>query len=318
MTKQEIIAYLKGEDEKGLFARSSALRKEIFGTKIYIRGLIELSNICHCDCLYCGIRASNKSVERYSLDLEPIRAAAKWCTENGWYSVVVQSGELTNSAFTNKITEVVKIIKEESDNKIAITLSCGEQTPEVYKEWREAGADRYLLRIESSNQELFRKIHPSEISFTKRETALNTLPPLGYQTGTGVMIGLPGQTIEDLAGDLLYLSQPQFAMCGMGPYIEHSDTPLSQIPSLYTKEERVKLTLRMIALLRILRPKNNIASSTALGTLSPEARIFAMEIGANVIMPNITPKQLRGNYSLYEGKISDLDLDCFIRSGFRF
>ncbi len=316
MSREEIIHFLRGEDTEQLFARSRILRSSNFGTKIYLRGLIELSNICHCDCLYCGIRASNTSVERYSLNLEDVEMAAKWCYESGWYSIVLQSGELTSSVFIEKIREAIRIIKEVSHGKISITLSCGEQSPEVYRKWREAGADRYLLRIESSNKELFDKIHPSSISYSKRKATLNTLPPLGYQTGTGVMIGLPGQTLEDLADDLLFLSQKQFVMCGMGPYIEHSDTPLSATPSLYSKAERVELTLRMIALLRTLRPNINIASSTALGTLSPSARVEAMEIGANVIMPNITPQELRGSYCLYEGKITDLDLEIFKESGY--
>ncbi len=311
MNRERIIEYLRGENDIELFERSSAIRVQNVGTKVYLRGLIELSNICSRDCLYCGIRASNSCVQRYTLNNSQITEATKYAYQNGWGSVVVQSGEVRSQLFTQRVSDIIRVIKEVSNGKLAITLSCGEQSDEVYREWKEAGAERYLLRIESSNKELFEKIHPSSISFEHRLESIHTLQRLGYQTGSGVMIGLPFQTIENLADDLLWLRDNNIVMVGMGPYLEHHQTPLFAQESQYSRDERLKLTLRMIALLRILMPKINIASSTALSTLCSEARYLAMQIGANVLMPNITPNSERKHYNLYENKSSDLDLSRF-------
>ncbi len=311
MTRDEIIRYLSGGDDDGLFARSSAIRREMLGTKVHLRGLIELSNICNCDCLYCGIRHSNSNTKRYLLNEEQVLEAAEFAYRSGWGSVVIQSGEVCSDNFTSFVTRLVRGIKELSGGDLAITLSCGEQSEEVYRAWREAGADRYLLRIESSSKELFERIHPPQISFENRLKSLQSLIDCDFQTGSGVMIGLPHQTIENLADDMLFLATCGIVMCGMGPYIEHSDAPLSGERSEYSNSERVALTLRCIAILRILRPDINIASTTALGTLSREARHRAMEIGANVVMPNVTPSDIRSSYALYQGKVSDLDLEGF-------
>lgn len=311
MTREEIVRCLRGECDEELFARSAKIREELYGTKVFLRGLVELSNVCRCDCYYCGIRRSNSAAQRYTLSVEAVLSAVKRAYDEGWYSVVLQCGEQRSESFTRYIEELIRGVKELSDGRIGITLSCGEQSQEVFCRWREAGADRYLLRIESSNVELFEKLHPAEINFEERKASLRVLHSLGYQTGTGVMIGLPFQSIESLVDDILFLSSTDYVMCGMGPYIEHSDTPLSATESPYTRAERVVLTLRMIAILRILRPEINIASSTALGTLDAAARHRAMAIGANVLMPNITPSADRSHYSLYEGKITDLDLTGF-------
>lgn len=307
MTKTEIIEYLKGENSNELFAHAAAVKEREVGTKTYLRGLIELSNRCVCDCLYCGIRASNSAVSRYELSEEQVLESAKFAYQNGWGSVVIQSGEVHSERFTNKIEQLVKSIKELSSNQLAITLSCGEQRAEVYQKWFDAGAERYLLRIESSNRELFQRIHPPSVSYDNRLECIQTLQQMGYQTGSGVMIGLPFQTVEHLADDIEWLVEKKIVMVGMGPYLEHHSTPLLQTPTLYSKEERLRLTLTMIALLRIAMPRINIASTTALSTIDPEARYKAMKIGANVLMPNITPPNQRAHYNLYENKNSDLD-----------
>ncbi len=303
MTKQEIIEYLSGGDDTQLFRRSSQIRQSVHGSTTFLRGLIEFSNRCVCDCLYCGIRASNSKVERYDLTLEEVLCATQKAYQKGYRSVVLQAGEKRNSLNTHRVTEMVTKIKERYGKEFSITLSCGVQSHAVLKEWKEAGADRYLLRIESSSKELFKRIHPPEIDYTERCNAISTLKELGYITGSGMMIGLPWQTIENLADDLLWLQQREIDMCGMGPYVEHSDAPLSLHTSEYSNPERVALTLRCIALLRIMMPHINIASSTALGTLDAEARKRAIIIGANVMMPCMTPQRARGSYNLYEGKI---------------
>ncbi len=308
MNRDKILGYLRGENDEELFARSAEVRSESFGEEVYFRGLVELSNVCACNCLYCGIRKSNHLAERYTLDLQTVKNTVAAAYEDGYRAVVLQCGELRSDRFTQYITDMVRMIKELSRDEIVITLSCGEQSEEVYRTWREAGADKYLLRIESSDPVLFAKIHPAEIDYTERKNRLYTLSSLGFMTGTGVMIGLPHQTVETLADDLIFISDSRFGMCGMGPYIEHKETPLFAQKSNFSTDERVTLTLRMIAILRIMRPDMNIASSTALGSLRPAARISALKIGANVIMPNITPTECRKNYDLYEGKISDLDL----------
>ena len=200
---------------------------------------------------------------------------------------------------------LLKEIKKLSNNELGITLSCGEQTKETYQRWFESGAHRYLLRIEASNRELYYKIHPNtqKHSFEKRLEALSFLKETGYQVGSGVMIGLPFQTFENLADDLLFLKKMDIDMCGMGPYIEHEDTPLYQYRHLLkTKQERFDLALNMIATLRLLMPDINIAAATALQAIDPAGREKALAVGANIIMPNITPAKYRESYLLYEGK----------------
>jgi biotin synthase len=217
----------------------------------------------------------------------------------------MQSGELESKKFTTRITRLLEQIKDMSDGKLRVTLSCGEQDLEIYKEWFKAGADRYLLRIEASNKELYMKLHPNDElhSYKRRSKALKDLRTAGYQTGTGVMIGVPFQTHEDLANDLLFMQNIDIDMVGMGPYLEHKDTPLYQYKDeLLPNEERFDLSLKMIALLRIMMKDINIAASTAMQTIDPQGREKAIEVGANVFMPNITPCLVRGDYKLYEDK----------------
>lgn len=306
-SKEEIVELLltKGEERKIVLKEAKKSKEEIVGKKVFFRGLIEFSNICSKDCLYCGIRKSNKKVVRYNATDEEILAACRFAWENRFGSVVLQSGEIMTKAFINRVDGLLKKIKKLSNNELGITLSCGEQTRETYLRWFESGAHRYLLRIETSNPELYKIIHPStqKHSFEKRLEALNFLRETGYQVGTGVMIGLPFQTTEDLANDLLFLKKMDIDMCGMGPYIEHENTPMYQYRHLLkTKQERFDMALNMIAVLRLLMPDINIAAATALQAIDPAGREKALAVGANIIMPNLTPCNYRKEYLLYEDK----------------
>jgi biotin synthase len=306
-TKEEIVELLKtkGEERVLLLKKAQKVKEEIVGRKVFLRGLIEFSNICSKDCLYCGIRKSNKNVVRYTATDDEILAACRFAWENRFGSVVLQSGENASPAFVKRIEQLLKKIKQLSNNELGITLSCGEQTRETYRRWFESGAHRYLLRIEVSNPELYYKIHPKtkRHSFEKRLEALQSLRETGYQVGTGVMIGLPFQTFEDLADDLLFLKKMDIDMCGMGPYIEHENTPLVQFKHLLkTKQERFDLALNMIAVLRLLMPDINIAAATALQAIDPAGREKALAVGANIIMPNLTPCEYRKEYLLYQNK----------------
>jgi biotin synthase len=295
----------EGQDKVKLFEHAALIKEKYVKNKVYLRGLIELSNICAKDCLYCGIRSSNHKVHRYNLSDEEVLNAAYYAYKQRYGSLVIQSGELTSPVFTSRITRLLKEIQKISNNELRVTLSMGEQSIDVFKEWREAGAHRYLLRIEASNKELYEKIHPvNELhSFERRLAALKDLRETGYQVGTGVMIGLPFQTLEDLASDLLFMRDIDIDMVGMGPYLEHKDTPLYQHKDmLLPKESRFELSLKMIAILRIVMKDINIAASTAMQTIDPQGREKAIEVGANVFMPNITPCLVRGDYKLYEDK----------------
>jgi len=307
LNKQEIIELLKlkGEERTGLLQRAKDKKNEVVGKKVYFRGLVEFSNVCSKDCLYCGIRKGNDKVVRYEATDEQILEACRFAWENRFASVVLQSGELSSPAFVKRVDNLLKKIKQISNNELGITLSCGEQNRDTYLRWKESGAHRYLLRIESSNRDLYYKIHPDndKHSFEKRIESLGFLKETGYQVGTGVMVGLPFQTYEDLANDLLFFKKIDIDMCGMGPYIEHEDTPLYEHRNLLmTKQERFDLTLNMIAILRLLMSDINIAAATALQAIDPAGREKALAIGANVIMPNLTPCEYREEYQLYEDK----------------
>jgi biotin synthase len=304
-----------GEDRTLLFRKSADIKEKYIGNKVWFRGLIEFSNVCGKDCLYCGIRKGNKKLERYSLDDEEILAAAKFAYSNRYGSIALQSGELESSFVTGRIENLLRSIREMSKGELGVTLSVGEQEPEVYRRWFEAGAHRYLLRVESTNPSLYSRIHPSDSrhSFSRRLECLKSLQDIGYQTGTGVMIGLPYQTMDDLAGDLLFMKEFDVDMCGMGPYIEHADTPLiSHAGALMPLKERFDLTLKMIAIIRIMMKDINIVAATALQAIDPLRREKAVKIGANILMPNITPGKYRDSYKLYDNKpcTDDSPEDC--------
>jgi len=307
MTKEEIteLLQLEGKEKYGLFKKASEIKKHYVEDKVYFRGLIEFSNICAKNCFYCGIRKENEKVDRYNLKDEEIIKAAEFANANNFGSLVLQSGELSTPSFTKRMEKLLKTIHIKTNNNLRITLSCGEQSKETYQRWLENGAHRYLLRIESTTPELYFKLHPNDEShrFHKRLESLLTLKELGYQTGTGVMIGLPFQTYEDLANDILFMKTFDIDMVGMGPYIEHRDTPLYKFRNLLMPiEKRFDLTLKMIAVLRILMKDINIASATALQAIDKMGREKAIKVGANVIMPNITPGKYRDSYKLYDNK----------------
>jgi biotin synthase len=296
---------LQGTEKTELFAESAGIKERHVGNKVYFRGLIEFSNVCLKNCLYCGIRHDNSQVHRYNLTDDEIIDAARFAAVNNYGSLVLQSGEIQHASFTGRMEKLLTAIHQVTGGKLRITLSCGEQSAETYKLWHDSGAHRYLLRIESSNPELYRKLHPNDEnhSFQRRLDSLISLQQSGYQVGTGVMIGLPFQTPEDLAGDLLFMQQFNIDMVGMGPYLEHEETPLYEFREmLLPREERFQLTLKMIAVLRILMKDINIAATTALQAIDKLGREKAIKIGANVIMPNITPGKYRDDYLLYQNK----------------
>lgn len=308
-TKENIVELLGEKDPnrvQQLYDDAFRTKIDNVGNKVYLRGLVEITNICRKNCLYCGIRRDNPSNDRYEIDIEDVIPAARFAYEQGYGSMVIQGGERHDKKFRDKITSILKEVRKiSSESPLGITLSLGEQPYEVYKEWFEAGAHRYLLRIESSTQELFEKIHPVDEShsFQTRLTALKDLRRAGYQVGTGVMIGLPFQTLGHLADDLLFFKNFDIDMCGMGPYLEHSQTPLYQYKDLLIpKEERLELSLKMVAILRLMMPKINIAATTAMQSIDPAGREKAILAGANVIMPNLTLTEVRGDYSIYENK----------------
>jgi biotin synthase len=316
---ENIIALLSITDPslyKLLQKKAHEVQQPIFHNTVYYRGLIEFSNICIKNCLYCGIRKDNPNVSRYEMPLDEILSCVEWNYKNDYGSITIQSGERTDEAFIYFVETVLKESKKITNNEIGITVSCGEQTYETYERWFKAGADRYLLRIETSKKELYEQIHPQDSlhQFENRVQCLKNLRKIGYQVGTGVMIGLPNQTIEDLAKDILFFKEIGAHMIGMGPYITHSETPLGQI-ALNSSEEikrRFQLGLNMIAVTRIMLPYVNIAATTALQALDPIGREKGVEAGANILMPITTSQKHRKNYLLYDNKpcVEDTSDDC--------
>jgi len=268
------------------------------------RGLIEVSNICAKDCLYCGIRRSQSGLRRYHLTLDEVKGCCDEAVRRGFKAVAFQAGEIESEENTRFYESACRYAKGELN--LEITLSLGEQTEEVYRRWKEAGAIKYLLRIETSNRELYAKIHPPTCSFDRRLNCLRTLKRLGYITGSGVMIGLPGQTKEDLERDLDFFEAEHLDMIGMGPYIPTPGTPLATTTlqlQLETTTNSLDLSLWMISEVRRRMPHVNIVAATALDALDPEhGRERGLAAGANVIMPNLTPAPYLADYALYPGK----------------
>lgn len=303
MNRTDIIQILSLTDPQALqelYARAYAVKKQHVGTTVYFRGIIELSNICTKDCLYCGIRRSNRRLTRYLMNTQEILTAADWAHQHRYGSIVLQAGERTDAEYTGLIEELLHEIKRRTHGELGLTLSLGEQTLETYERWYKAGAHRYLLRIETSSKELYRQLHPADHLFEERLACLRFLKDIGYQTGTGVMIGLPGQTLEHLADDILFFKALDVDMIGMGPWIPHTDTPLAT--DNFSRKAQLELGLKMIAATRLYLQNVNIASTTALQALSPTGRELGLQAGANIIMPNITPVKYRDGYQLYNGK----------------
>lgn len=306
-SKNDLVRMLgsEGEDRKLLFEKAKRVKEEIVGNKVFFRGLIEYSNKCRKNCYYCGIRAGNKKYTRYTLTEEEVLEAVVYAWKNNYASIVIQAGEQNSKKFAMEMERLLKKIHLHTQASLHVTLSLGEQTAETYRRWFEAGAHRYLLRIEVSNRELYARLHPDNFthSYEKRVEALYTLKRTGYQVGTGVMIGLPYQTLTDLADDLFFFRDLDIDMAGMGPYIEHAETPLFPLKEqIMPLKDRFDLSLKMVACLRIMMKDINIAATTAMQTIDPQGREKALMVGANVIMPNLTPVRYREGYLLYENK----------------
>lgn len=283
------------EDEQYLFSKADSRKREIYQDKIFIRGLIELSNYCKNNCLYCGIRAANKNISRYRLTKEQVLGCAVNGYELGFRTFVLQGGE--DPAYSDKdICDMVSSIKELFPD-CAVTLSIGEKSYESYKAYREAGADRYLLRHETANKEHYKQLHPEAMSFENRLRCLQDLKALGYQVGSGFMVGSPYQTPQDLITDLRFLQEIQPDMIGIGPFIPHHQTPFAN-----KKQGELHLTLRMLSILRLMFPKALLPSTTALGSIDSDGRIMGLQCGANVVMPNLSPLDVRELYKIYDNK----------------
>ena len=311
----KVLLSARGAQMKSLLRRGLEVKLSHLDNYVHLRGLIEFGNVCEKNCLYCGLRSGNDKVERYCLSDDEVLECAQLAHELGYGSVALQSGERSDREFVDRITRLVREIKIIDGGSLGITLSLGEQSEETYRQWFEAGAHRYLLRIESSTEELYYKIHPhNELhSFTRRLECLETLKRVGYQTGTGVMVGLPYQTLDHLADDLLFFKRMDVAMVGLGPYIPHPDTPLYRLKELVpSAEERMDMTLKMIATLRIMMPEINMVAATANQTIDPQGREKAISVGANVIMPNLTPGKYRESYFIYPNKacVKDMPDQC--------
>lgn len=278
-----------------LAKRADAVRRAVFGNTVYIRGLIEVGNICRNDCLYCGIRRSNESLERYALTPEQILDCAAEGHALGFRTFVLQGGEGYFSA--REVADIVRQLKKRHPD-CAVTLSLGEYTREEYALMREAGADRYLLRHETANARHYARLHPSEMSFEERMRCLGDLGELGYQVGCGFMVGSPYQTMHDLALDLKFVEEFSPEMCGIGPFIPQKDTPFGGYSA-----GSAELTIYLLSILRLIKPTLLLPATTALGTIAEDGRERGIKAGANVIMPNLSPKSERRKYALYDNKL---------------
>lgn len=290
-----ILDNLSKEDEEYLFSKANDVRLKNYDNKVYMRGLIEFTNFCKKDCIYCGIRRSNKEADRYRLTFDQIMECVELGDRLGYKTYVLQGGE--DDYFTDeRMIEIIKEIKKRFPSN-AITLSLGERSYESYKKMYEAGADRYLLRHETATKELYDSLHPGEIMENRRR-CLNDLKDIGYQVGAGFMIGLPNQTNKDLVNDLRFVKEFKPHMCGIGPFIPQNQTPL--------KDEEggsLEKTVIILALVRLLLPDVLLPATTALGSIDPLGREKGIKAGANVVMPNLSPTDVRDKYALYDGKI---------------
>lgn len=303
LSRDEIIALLlAGEAETELFLAADRVRKQYVGDGVLLRGLIEFSSYCRQNCCYCGLRRDNKEAQRFRLNESEIFCLAKRAEGYGYRTVVLQSGE--DAFFTAE--RLAAVIREIKKLDLAVTLSIGERSFDEYKLLKDAGADRFLLRIETTDETVYIQ-HDPGMSLAERRRCLQDLKSLGYEVGTGSLIGLPGQTITSLADDILFFQDIDADMVGIGPFIPNAATPLGSAPA-----GDINLVLRMVSLIRLLLPQANIPATTAMETLLPTARLLALQCGANVIMPNVTEGEAREKYALYPGKAGVLDKpeDC--------
>ncbi|MDR1067279.1 MAG: [FeFe] hydrogenase H-cluster radical SAM maturase HydE [Clostridiales bacterium] len=295
-----ITAELPDEDLSYLFARADYVRKRVFGAGVYMRGLIEFTNYCKNDCLYCGIRRSNAAAARYRLTKDEILACCEDGFRLGFRTFVLQGGE--DPFFNDDLTaDIIAAIKKAFPD-CALTLSIGEKNRETYAAFRKAGADRYLLRHETANDEHYAKLHPESMRLSERKQCLYDLKELGFQTGCGFMAGSPFQTPDCIADDLEFIRRLRPHMVGIGPFIPHSETPFAR-DKTYSNREKLTLTLKLIAITRLILPDALLPSTTALGTLDGKGRELGVKAGANVVMPNLSPVSVRKKYALYDNKI---------------
>lgn len=292
----ELLGEMDKETQKYLSEKARKVSREIFGNRVYLRGLIEFTNYCKNDCFYCGIHRSNQNLQRYRLSEEAILSCCREGYALGFRTFVLQGGE--DPFFSDeRICNLVSTIKGQFMD-CAITLSIGEKTKESYKDYFQAGADRYLLRHETANEEHYSKLHPKEMSLVRRKRCLFDLKEIGYQVGCGIMVGSPYQTRETILEDLFFMKELQPHMIGIGPFITGSNTIFAEY-----KNGSVEFTLRLLSILRLMFPKVLLPATTALGTLDSMGREKGILAGANVLMPNLSPKRVRGNYTLYDNKI---------------
>ena len=293
-SRNDIIEILKDDSNNDwLFSLADKTREEYVGDEVHLRGLIEFSNICKRQCKYCGLRCEDKFIDRYRISKENIISYAEHAVNMGYKTIVLQSGE-DEYYNTDLMCEIIAGIKKLG---VALTLSIGEKTYEEYKAFKEAGADRYLIRIETTDKTLYNQMHPN-MDFDNRVRCLEDLGSLGYEVGTGCLVGLPNQTIESLADDILFFKEINADMVGIGPFIPHPHTPLKD-----SATGSFTLALKVMALTRILLKDINIPATTAMETLNPNGRIIALQSGANVVMPNVTTTEYRAKYEIYPNKI---------------
>ena len=295
LTREDIIALLKlpGKYSAALYLAADRVRKQQIGNEVFLRGIIEFSNFCERNCLYCGLRKGNKKLSRYRMSDDEIIATAKQINKTGISTVVLQSGE--DSFYRVEIIcNLIERIQKETN--LIITLSIGERPLDDYKAFQQAGANRYLLKHETSSPDLYKYLRPG-CELDKRIQCLRTIKHLGFETGTGNMVGLPGQTLEILADDLLVMKILDADMLGIGPFISHPETPIAGI-----ENDDIELTLRVLAIARLLTRNTNIPATTALATLHPQGRLLALQAGANVVMPDFTPEIYKSRYDIYPGK----------------
>lgn len=304
LTKTEITLLLGSHEwDQQLFMAADRVRNQYVGNQVHLRGLIEFSNICQMNCCYCGLRKDNGKVKRYWLTPDAIIKLASKASEYGYKTVVLQSGE--NDVYP--LDDMMDIIRQIKELGLAITLSVGEKTRSEYEAYKIAGADRFLLRIETTDKKIYEKLHPG-MSFENRVRCLQDLKELGYEVGTGCLVGLPEQTIESLADDILFFKDLGVDMVGLGPFIPNGDTPLAkEIGGTFIA------SLKVMAITRLLLPDINIPATTAMETLNKEGRMIALKSGANVVMPNVTEGEYRGLYQLYPGKICVNDTPAHCR-----
>jgi len=297
LSDNELLSLLETDiHDPHLFEAADRVRRSIYGTDVYIRGLIEFTNYCKNNCYYCGIRCGNSDLPRYKLNQQEIINCCKTGYELGFRTFVLQGGE--DDYYKDDILcAVISQIKKNYPD-CAVTLSAGEKSYKSYKAYFDAGADRYLLRHETADDEHYKKLHPESMSLKNRKECLWNLKEIGYQTGSGFMVGSPYQKTEHLIKDLRFLQELKPEMIGIGPYIPHSNTPFKDFES-----GSLKLTLRLLAVLRLMFPYALIPATTALGTISPEGRELGLKAGANVVMPNLSPVGVRKQYALYDNKI---------------